>query len=66
MNENQKNFLNELAALLDKYSIDNVNTASDEKIHFHSNGQVLRFFRYVGGVFYGIETNLKEYTPSGQ
>ncbi len=45
MNENQKNFLGELAALLDKYSIDNVNTAS---------------------VFYGIETNLEEYTPSGQ
>lgn len=39
MNENQKKFLDELAALCNKYSIDNVNTPDRGAIHFHSSGQ---------------------------
>lgn len=66
MNENQREFLDELAALLNKYSIDNVNTPDRGEIHFHSNGQVLKFNRFVSGTFYGIETILGEYEPSGQ
>lgn len=66
MNENQKKFLDELAALCNKYGIDNVNAPDRGEIHFHSSGQVLKFNRFVSGTYYGIETMLEEYEPSGQ
>lgn len=66
MNETQMKFLDELAALCNKYCIDNINTPDRGEIHFHSCGQVLKFNRFVSGTYYGIETTLEEYEPSGQ
>lgn len=66
MNESQMKFLDELAALCNKYGIDNVNTPDRGEIHFHSGGQVLKFNRFVSGTYYGIETIIEEYEPSGQ
>lgn len=46
MNENQKNFLNDLCVLLEKYHIDSV-LIFNERIHFISNNNDLAFVSYI-------------------
>ena len=63
MNENQKTFLNELAALFDKYSIDAMYINSGGMISFDSNEESFHFNEYDNGCFRGIVTNPGDYTP---
>ena len=62
MNQNQLNFLDELADLLDKYNIDCV-YISEGKITFSSNGNGLGFnsFDSDSGTYQSIETYQKDY-----
>lgn len=61
MNENQKAFLNELDALLTKYSITGVNSGA--AIRFLSNNSELTFKEYASGKFTDIQTKAPEYDP---
>lgn len=65
MNDNQKAFLEELGALLDKYCIDAMfvkfdTTRSNSKIGFLSNGETLHTTGYESGTFYGISIMCKD------
>ena len=62
MNENQKNFLNELHDLLKKYAIDRLVVYHDS-IRFESNQEILSFGHYDNGTFHNIETEVNNYTP---
>ena len=59
MNENQKNFLNDLAELFRKYNIDDVDTNKD-KVTFWSNGRTLSFDYYQNGRFECVEYHCKQ------
>ena len=61
MDDNQKEFLDRLDALLTEYSIDRVKY--DTAIRFISNGSELRFDSYSGGRFEKVETTTPTYTP---
>ena len=64
MNENQRNFLNELDKLLAKYSISRVHTTQEDGgIIFESNGQSLIIMSYDGDTFEGISSFIEEYQP---
>ena len=64
MNENQRNFLNELDKLFAKYSINRVHTIHEGGgIVFESNGQSLVVMSYDGGTFEGISSFIEEYKP---
>lgn len=63
MNENQRNFLDELAELFDKYSIDQVVSINEGRITFESNGSTLTINAYCDGVFRGIYTTANHYEP---
>lgn len=65
MNENQRAFLDELAELFDKYSIDKMTCASYDNtpINFVSNDQVLCLNGYEDGRFYEIRTAAGDYEP---
>ena len=60
MNENQKQFLEELADLLEKYSVDDVR-AFPGGISFESNRCDLRFDKYHKGRFIGCRFFIPEY-----
>lgn len=63
MNENQLNFLNDLAELFRKYNIDLVE--NDNNIVFWSNGRSLSFDYYRNGAFQFIECHCEQeyYAP---
>ena len=62
MNENQKNFLNELHDLLKKYAIDRLAIYRDS-IRFESNHETLGIGHYDNGTFHDIESEVNNYTP---
>lgn len=62
MTQPQKDFLNDLAALLKKYSIDKVDTAG-KMIVFQSNDDILSFSDYDGDVFNAVTSAVTEYQP---
>lgn len=59
MNENQLNFLDDLAELFRKYSIDSVENDNDS-IVFWSNGRTLSFDHYQNGRFSCIECHCEQ------
>jgi len=62
MNENQMNFLDELAALLDKYNVGEVYVGYDKtRIVFNSNGSNLCFMTYASNEFHGVSTAVDTY-----
>lgn len=64
MSENQKAFLDELAALFDKYGIDAAYVNKSGMISFDSNNESFHFNEYDNGYFKGIVTNPGNYTPT--
>lgn len=60
MNENQKQFLNDLDNLLSKYSISKVSVWRDE-ISFESNNCELAFSEYEDGEYRGCYVTLPDY-----
>ena len=64
MNENQLNFLDDLAELFRKYSIDSVENDNDS-IVFWSNGRTLSFDHYQNGRFECVEYHCEQdyYAP---
>jgi hypothetical protein len=67
MSEKQMNFLDELANLLSKYSIDEVsvskNAGSDDRIDFISNGQTLSIGYFTNGEFRHVRSFYGDYEP---
>jgi hypothetical protein len=64
MNENQRNFLNELDRLFAKYGINRVRTTEGAgAIMFESNGQSLIVSGYDGDVFEYVSSCIDEYKP---
>lgn len=64
MNENQKAFLDELAALFDKYYIDEMSAnGGDVSIDFMSNNETLRVECYSNDNFYNVRAIREEYKP---
>lgn len=64
MNKNQKEFLDELAKLFDKYNIDEMYVnISGSKISFNSNSESFCFTGYDNGCFRGIVITPDDYTP---
>lgn len=62
MNENQMNFLDELAALLDKYNVGEVYVGYDKtRIVFSSNDSTLCFMTYANNEFHGVSTAVGTY-----
>ena len=64
MTQKQKDFLNELGALLDKYSIDSVRIIGDKMIAFESNNEVLSFSEFDGDTFNAVVSTTEMYTPN--
>lgn len=62
MNGAQKQFLDNLVCLLEKYSIDSV-YVKDGKIAFESNGSELSFASYRDGTFTSIATTIPKWQP---
>ncbi len=63
MNENQKQFLNELDKLFLKYRINQVKTGADGRTHFYGNGQCLSFEKYESASFINVSTEQDAYNP---
>lgn len=69
MNENTKNFLDELSALLKEYEVDEMSAEYladsndvpyDAKIVLYSNGNELAFMRHINGRFEQLEYRPKD------
>lgn len=63
MTDEQKNFLNEFGALLDKYSIDKICAADGGMITFETNGDVLSFRDFDGDTFNAVVSAAEMYMP---
>lgn len=57
MNSKQKEFLKELHALMEKYSISRIHSGKDS-VAFISNGNILEFSSYTEGKFEHISTGM--------
>ena len=62
MNENQKNFLNELDQMFKKYSISEV-YIDDGDIVLDSHNERMRIYDYKGGLFRNVKCETHEYKP---
>ena len=60
MNDNQRNFLNELAQLFEKYSIDYA-YVTDKGFEFQSHEESISFQSYKGETFFNVRTYCPEY-----
>ena len=63
MDDNQKKFLNELAQLFEKYSI-NYAYVADKGFGFISHGKSLSFQNYKDGAFFNVRTYKPEYNTT--
>ncbi|MBP0975269.1 MAG: hypothetical protein J6S92_13650 [Oscillospiraceae bacterium] len=64
MKPNHLKFLDDLMALLDSYSIDEVKSKNGCVIEFHSNGSILRIGAYSDGCFKNVSMNNGDYIAS--
>ena len=63
MNQNQKQFLNDLDHLLNKYMVTHVKTGGSGEIRFYSQGQVVAFEEYAQRAFRRVSTEQDAYNP---